>query len=190
MHPQIVRDAPGNCPICGMALEPRTVTAEEPANPELVDMSRRFWISLVLSVPLFAIAMLDMLPGMPIQHFVGSAALRWIELALATPVVLWCGLPFFERGWRSIANRSPNMFTLIAIGTGAAYGFSVVATLAPALFPESIRGHNGEVPIYFESAAVIISLVLLGQVLELRARGQTSSAIRALLGLAPKRRAD
>ncbi|HEY2826878.1 MAG TPA: heavy metal translocating P-type ATPase, partial [Pirellulales bacterium] len=186
MHSQIVRDAPGNCPICGMALEPQTVAAAEEANPELTDMSRRFWISLALSAPLLLIAMLDMLPGMLIQNWLGGAALRWIEFALATPVVLWAGWPFFQRGLQSVVHRSPNMFMLIAIGTGAAYWFSVVATLAPGLFPDSLRGHGGQVEVYFEAAAVIITLVLLGQVLELRARGQTSSAIRALLGLAPK----
>ncbi len=188
MHPQIVRDEPGNCPICGMGLEPQTVTAADAPNPELIDMSRRFWISVALSAPLFIIAMIDMLPSMPLQHWLGATTLRWIEFALATPVVLWCGLPFFERGWQSIVNRSPNMFTLIAIGTGAAYGFSVVATLAPGLFPETLLGHGGKVPVYFESAAVIITLVLLGQVLELRARGQTSSAIRACWGWRRKRR--
>ncbi len=188
MHPQIVRDGPGSCPICGMALEPQTVEVGEQANPELVDMSRRFWVSLVLSAPLLVMAMADMLPGMPVQHWLGGAAMRWIEFALATPVVLWAGLPFFERGWQSIVHRSPNMFTLIAIGTGAAYGFSVVAAIAPGLFPESLRGNDGQVDVYFEAAAVITTLVLLGQVLELRARGQTSSAIRALLGLTPKPR--
>ncbi len=172
MHPQIVRDGPGSCPICGMALEPQSVEVSEQANPELVDMSRRFWVSLVLSVPLLVMAMADMLPGMPVQHWLGGAAMRWIEFALATPVVLWAGLPFFERGWQSIVHRSPNMFTLIAIGTGAAYGFSVVATIAPGLFPESLRGHGGQVEVYFEAAAVIITLVLLGQVLELRAGGK------------------
>jgi Cu+-exporting ATPase len=186
MHPQIARDAPGNCPICGMALELKTITAAEAANPELADMSRRFWISVALSLPLLVMAMADMLPGMPIQHWLGPIAFRWIEFALATPVVLWAGLPFFQRGVQSIVHRSPNMFTLIAIGTGAAYGFSVIATVAPNLFPDSLRGHGGQVDLYFEAAAVITTLVLLGQVLELRARGQTSSAIRALLGLAPK----
>jgi P-type Cu+ transporter len=185
MHPEIVRDSPGSCPICGMALEPMTVSADEEVNPELVDMTRRFWISLVLSVPLFAIAMLDMLPNRPISHWLGATTLPWLQFALATPVVLWCGWPFFVRGWQSILNRSPNMFTLIAIGTGAAYLFSVAATFAPQLFPESLQQGHG-VEVYFESAAVIITLVLLGQVLELRARGQTSSAIRALLQLAPK----
>jgi Cu+-exporting ATPase len=186
MHPEIVRDAPGNCPICGMALEPRTVAAEEEASPELAAMTRRFWVSVILSAPLLVIEMLSMAPRLSPANWIGSGAIKWIELALATPVVLWGGLPFFQRGWRSVVNRSANMFTLIAIGTGAAYGFSVVATIAPDLFPESLRGHGGVVEVYFEAAAVIVTLVLLGQVLELRARGQTSSAIRALLGLAPK----
>jgi P-type Cu+ transporter len=186
MHPEIVRDAPGSCPICGMALEPRTVAAAAETNPELADMTRRFWVSLVFSAPLLAIAMLSMAPALSPANLIGADALRWIEFALAAPVVLWGGLPFFQRGWRSVVNRSANMFTLIAIGTGAAYGFSVVATIAPGLFPESLRGHGGGVEVYFEAAAVIVTLVLLGQVLELRARGQTSSAIRALLGLAPK----
>ncbi|HMC12489.1 MAG TPA: copper-translocating P-type ATPase, partial [Pirellulaceae bacterium] len=186
MHPEIVRDEPGSCPICGMALEPKTVTAAEEPNHELVDMSRRFWLSLSLSVPLFLMAMSDMLPGQPFEHWFSSTALRWLQFALATPVVLLWGWPIFERGWQSIVHRSLNMFTLIAIGTGAAYGFSVIATIAPQWFPESLRSHGGQIGVYFESAAVIITLVLLGQVLELRARGQTSSAIRALLGLAPK----
>ncbi len=185
MHPEIVRDGPGTCPICGMALEPKTITADEQQNPELADMSRRFWISLVLSLPLLAIAMLDMLPGMPVAHLLG-AAMPWIQFALATPVVVWCGWPIFQRFWQSIVHHSPNMFTLIAVGTGAAYCFSVVATIWPGIFPDSMRTHGGTVGVYFESAAVIVTLVLLGQVLELRARGQTSSAIRALLGLAPK----
>ncbi len=186
MHPEIVRDEPGSCPICGMALEPRTVTAVDEPNRELVDMSKRFWLSVAFSVPLFLMAMTDMLPGHPLEHWVGPTALRWLQFALATPVVLWWGWPIFERGWQSIVHRSLNMFTLIAIGTGAAYGFSVIATFEPQWFPESLRGHGGQIGVYFESAAVIITLVLLGQVLELRARGQTSSAIRALLGLAPK----
>ncbi|HEY2762250.1 MAG TPA: heavy metal translocating P-type ATPase, partial [Pirellulales bacterium] len=185
MHPQIVRDGPGSCPICGMALEPKTVTIEA-ANPELIDMSRRFWISVALSAPLLLIAMIDMLPSMPLAGWLGANALRWIELALATPVMLWGGWPFFVRGWQSIAHRSLNMFTLIAIGTGAAYGFSVVVTIAPHLIPQQPEAHGEQAGVYFESAAVIVTLVLLGQVLELRARGQTSSAIRALLGLAPK----
>ncbi len=186
MHPEIVRDGPGSCPICGMALEPRTISLDEPENPELADMQRRFWISLVLTVPVFLLAMSEMLPGQPVQHAVGYKTLAIIQLVLSTPVVLWGGWPFFERGWQSIINRSPNMFTLIAIGTGAAYLFSVAATLAPGVFPDSFRGHGGAIPVYFEAAAVITTLVLLGQVLELRARQQTGSAIRALLKLAPK----
>jgi P-type Cu+ transporter len=186
MHPEIVRDEPGSCPICGMALEPRTITAVDEPNRELVDMSKRFWLSVAFSVPLFLMAMTDMLPGQPLEHWFGPTALRWLQFALATPVVLWWGWPIFERGWQSIVHRSLNMFTLIAIGTGAAYGFSVIATFAPQWFPESLHNHGGQIGVYFESAAVIVTLVLLGQVLELRARGQTSSAIRALLGLAPK----
>ena len=184
MHPEVVRPEPGSCPICGMALEPRTVTLEE-QNPELDDMKRRLWVAAALSLPLFVMAMGDMLPGAPFRHWLGPA-LRWVQLALATPVVLWAGLPFFQRGWASLRNRSPNMFTLIALGTGVAYGFSVVVTVAPGLFPEALRGHGGVVDVYFEAAAVIITLVLLGQVLELRARSRTSGAIRALLGLAPR----
>jgi Cu+-exporting ATPase len=186
MHPQIVRSEPGACPICGMALEPRTVTADEAANPELVDMTRRFWIGLALTVPLLALAMSDLLPGQPVQRAVSPRLLAWIQLVLATPVVLWAGWPFFTRAYASVVNRSPNMFTLIAIGTGMAYAYSVVATLAPGLFPESFRTHGGQVGLYFEVAAVITVLVLLGQVLELRARSQTSMAIRQLLGLAPR----
>ncbi|HEV8674674.1 MAG TPA: heavy metal translocating P-type ATPase [Methylomirabilota bacterium] len=186
MHPQIVRSEPGTCPICGMALEPRTVTAEEPVNPELVDMTRRFWIGLGLTVHLLALAMSDLLPGQPVQHAVAPWLLAWLQLGLATPVVLWAGSAFFTRAYASIVNRSPNMFTLIAIGTGMAYGYSVVAALAPGLFPASFRSHGGQIGLYFEVAAVITVLVLLGQVLELRARSQTSTAIRQLLGLAPK----
>jgi P-type Cu+ transporter len=186
MHPEIVRDEPGSCPICGMALEPRTVSLEDAPNPELVDMTRRFWISAALSLPLFIVAMSDMLPGQPLQHLVAPRLLTWIQFILATPVVLWGGWPFIERGWQSIVNRSLNMFTLIAIGVGAAYLYSVAATLFPGIFPQSFYGHSGTVAVYFEAAAIITTLVLLGQVLELRARGQTTSAIKALLGLAPK----
>jgi P-type Cu+ transporter len=186
MHPQIVRSEPGFCPICGMALEPRTVTAEEEANPELRDMTRRFWVSLALSTPLLFIAMAEMVVGAPVSHLLSGRPLTWAQLVLATPVVLWGGWPFFERGWSSLVNRSLNMFTLIAIGVGTAYGYSVVATLFPDIFPHTFRGHGGEPAVYFEAAAVITTLVLLGQVLELRARSQTSSAIKALLGLAPK----
>ena len=185
MHPQIVRDTPGSCPICGMALEPRTVGAVEGPDPELVDMTRRFWIGLVLTLPLLAFVMGDMLPGQPLRHLIPGRVSAWLQLVLATPVVLWAGWPFFERGWASIVNRALNMFTLIALGTGMAYVYSVVGTLAPGLFPASFRTHGSEVGLYFEAAAVITVLVLLGQVLELRARSQTSSAIRALLRLAP-----
>ncbi len=186
MHPEIVKSEPGSCPICGMALEPRTVTLAEEENPEYADMKRRFWASLVLTVPVLALAMGELLPGHALERLLPFHARAWVELVLATPVVLWGGWPFFARGWASIVHRSPNMFTLIAIGTGTAYFYSLVATLAPEVFPASFRGMNGEVAVYFEAAAVITTLVLLGQVLELRARGQTSSAIRALLGLAPK----
>ena len=185
MHPQIVRDKPGSCPICGMALEPRTVGAVEGPDPELVDMTRRFWIGLVLTLPLLAFVMGDMLPGQPLRHLVPSRLSAWLQLVFATPVVLWAGWPFFERGWASIVNRSLNMFTLIALGTGTAYVYSAVGTLAPGAFPPSFRTHGSEVGLYFEAAAVITVLVLLGQVLELRARSQTSSAIKALLRLAP-----
>lgn len=186
MHPQIVRDAPGSCPICGMALEPVTVSLEDEENPELVDMRRRFWVCLLLTVPVFAIGMSDLIPGQPLQHRVGTTTLNWVQLLLATPVVLWGGWPFFERAWQSIVNRSLNMFTLIGLGVAVAYVFSVIAVIAPQLFPPSFRGHGGAVPVYFEAAAVITTLVLLGQVLELRARSQTGNAIKALLGLAPK----
>jgi Cu+-exporting ATPase len=168
-----------------MALEPREVTSEE-TNPELADMSRRFWISVVLSLPLLALMVSEMMPSMPLQHLFSGRTWAWIELALATPVVLWCGWPFFERAWQSLVHRSPNMFTLIGLGTASAYAYSVVATVAPQIFPASLRTADGGIGLYFEAAAVIIALVLLGQVMELRARSQTSSAIRALLGLAPK----
>ena len=185
MHPQIVRDGPGACPICGMALEPRTVTAGA-ANPELISMTRRLWIGAVLTLPLLAIMVSDVLPGRPLQQFLQGQLLGWIEFALATPVVLWGGWPFFERGWASIVHRSLNMFTLIAIGSGAAYFYSVVAVLAPGLFPSTFRDPAGNLGLYFEAATVITVLVLLGQVLELRARSRTGGAIQALLGLAPK----
>jgi Cu+-exporting ATPase len=169
-----------------MALEPRTVTLEEEANPELIDMTRRFWISAALSAPLLLFALADFLPGMPVYRWFSPHFLNWFQLTLATPVVLWGGWPFFQRGWASIVNRSLNMFTLIAIGVGTAYVYSVAATLFPNAFPQSFRGHGGEVGVYFDAAAVITTLVLLGQVLELRARSKTSKAIKALLGLAPK----
>ena len=186
MHPEIRQKGPGNCPICGMALEPEEVSLEEEKNPEFIDFIGRLKVSAVLTIPLALLAMSDLLPGQPIQHALSSSVLAWIQLLLATPVVLWGGLPFFERGLASIKNRSLNMFTLIAIGTGVAYAYSVVATLFPNLFPESLKVHSGLVPLYFEAAAVITTLVLVGQVLELRARSQTGNAIRALLGLAPK----
>jgi P-type Cu+ transporter len=186
MHPEIVRAGPGSCPICGMALEPRTVMLEEGADAELASMSRRLWISLALSVPLLALAMGDMIPGMPLRHLVTGRALGWAQLVLATPVVLWGGWPFFQRGWASVVNKSLNMFTLIALGTGLAYAYSVVAVLVPGAFPETFRTHGGEIGLYFEAAAIITVLVLLGQVLELRARSQTSGAIKALLALTPK----
>ncbi len=185
MHPEIVRDAPGSCPICGMALEPKTATLADAENPELGDMTRRFWIGVALSVPLLALAMSAMVPAL--HDLLPTPRIRQlVELLLASPVVLWGGWPFFERGGRSILTRRLHMFTLIALGVGAAYGFSVVATLAPGLFPAAFREMGGAVPVYFEAAAVITTLVLLGQVLELRARSRTSSAIKALLGLAPK----
>jgi Cu+-exporting ATPase len=183
MHPEVVQDYPGSCPKCGMALEPRTVTAEEPPNPELADMSRRFWVGLVLSLPVFLLAMADMLPGKPLHDWM--RVLNWVQLVLTTPVVLWCGWPFFARAWTSVLNKSPNMFTLIALGVGAAYLYSVVATLAPGLFPEGFHMAGG-VEAYFDTAAVVTVLVLLGQVLEVRARSRTSGAIRKLLGLAPR----
>lgn len=186
MHPEIVQDAPGNCPKCGMALEPVTVTEDEEENPELVDMSRRFWVSVVLTTPLLLLVMAGMIPGLEIGHIIPMELRRWLELFLASPVVLWGGWPFFVRGWQSVVNRSPNMFTLIGLGVSVAYLYSLVAALLPGIFPASFRGENGEVAMYFEAAAVIVTLVLLGQVLELRARSQTGAAIKALLGLAPK----
>jgi P-type Cu+ transporter len=186
MHPETVRPEAGSCPICGMALEPRVVPLEQEENPEYADMKRRFWISLALTLPELIVAMAEMLPGSTVSRLLSHQVLAWGELALATPVVLWGGWPFFARGWASIVNRSPNMFTLISIGTGAAYFYSLVATIAPGLFPASFRGPSGQLNVYFEAAATITTLVLLGQVLELRARSRTSSAIRALLGLAPK----
>ncbi|RUZ80914.1 heavy metal translocating P-type ATPase [Mesorhizobium sp. M7A.F.Ca.US.006.01.1.1] len=186
MHPEIIRDKPGSCPKCGMALEPMGVpTGDEGPNPELIDFTRRFWVSAALSVPLLIVAMAPML-GLTFEAFVDERTKVWLELALASPVVLWAALPFFHRGWDSLVNRSPNMWTLISLGVGAAYLYSVVATLFPDMFPHQFRGHGGAVPVYFEAAAVIVALVFLGQVLELRAREKTGSAIRALLDLAPK----
>ncbi|MDQ2855020.1 MAG: heavy metal translocating P-type ATPase, partial [Acidobacteriota bacterium] len=196
MHPEIERYGPGACPICGMALEPRAVSLSEEENPELVDMTRRFWISLALTVPIFLIGMSDLLPGRPFERVLTMQTQSWIELVLATPVVLWGGWPFFVRAWQSIVNRSLNMFTLIGLGVSVAYVYSVIAKLFPGLFPISLREMAPErihpatevamVPLYFEAAAVITTLVLLGQVMELRARSRTGAAIRALLDLAPK----
>jgi Cu+-exporting ATPase len=186
MHPEIIKDIPGSCPICGMALEPRTAMIGEEENPELIDMTRRFKVSVVLTVPVVFIAMHHMIPGFSLERLINPEVLRWLEFLLSTPVVLWGGWPFFVRGWQSIVNRSPNMFTLIGLGVSVAYIYSVVATFFPGIFPESFRGESGKVGVYFEAAAVIVTLVLLGQVLELRARGQTGAAIKALLGLSPK----
>ncbi|HEY7113870.1 MAG TPA: heavy metal translocating P-type ATPase [Thermoanaerobaculia bacterium] len=187
MHPQIERDAPGSCPLCGMALEPRTISLEEPENPELSDMRRRFVVSATLTAPLVALAMLRMLPGGgPVARWEVAPWSPWIEALLATPVVLWGGWPFFVRARDSIIHRSPNMFTLIGLGTGVAYLYSLVATVVPGLFPASLRDHSGRVGVYFEAAAVIVTLVLLGQVLELQARSRTGAAVRALLGLTPR----
>ena len=185
MCPGVESDVPAACPMCGMALEPMLITLEPLENPELIDMQRRFWISAALTLPLLIFAMGPMLE-LPLEALVSHELLRWAELILATPVVLWGGWPFFQRGWQSIKNRSPNMFTLIALGTGVAYIYSVVATLLPEIFPASLRLPNGTVAVYFEAAAVIITLVILGQIMELRARDRTSNAIRALLELAPK----
>jgi Cu+-exporting ATPase len=184
MHPQIRQDGPGSCPICGMALEPELVTLDDRPNPELVDMTRRFWVGLTLALPAVVLEMGGHLVG---NHgWVDPTLSNWIQLVFATPVVLWAGWPFFVRGWQSLVTRNLNMFTLVAMGTGVAYFYSVVGTLTPNLFPETFRAHGGAVAVYFEAAAVITVLVLLGQVLELRAREATSGAIKALLELAPK----
>src|SRR4051812_15571099 len=185
MHPEIVRSEPGSCPICGMALEPRLVTLDE-RNPELDDMTRRFRVSTALTVPAVVLAMGEYVPGRPFDAWIAGWAMPWVQLVLTTPVVLWGAAPFFARGWQSLVNRSLNMFTLIALGVGVAYGYSVIATAFPSLFPASFRMENGTVGVYFEAASVIVTLVLLGQVMELRARSRTGAAIRALLGLAPK----
>ena len=186
MHPEIKQKGPGNCPICGMALEPEEISLEEEENPELVDFTKRLKVSIPLTLPLLFLAMSDLIPGQPVQHAIPFWLNAGIQFVLATPVVLWGGLPFFERGWASVKTRNFNMFTLIALGTGVAYLFSLVGTFFPSVFPETLRVHGGMVPLYFEAAAVITTLVLLGQVLELRARSKTGNAIRALLGLAPK----
>ncbi len=186
MHPEIVRDAPGSCPICGMALEPKTISLEEEENPEFIDMARRFKISVILTIPLVYIAMGAYIPAISPEKFLPMRILKWLELILATPVVLWGGWPFFVRGWKSIVTWNPNMFTLIGLGVAIAYVYSLAAALFPGIFPPAFRGAQGEVGTYFEAAAVITTLVLLGQVLELRARSRTGAAIKALLGLAPK----
>ena len=184
MHPEIVREEPGTCPICGMAPEAMTVVAEAPRNSELIDFTRRFWIGLVLGLPVFLLEMSDHV-GVPVNEWIGADVSQWIQGVLATPVVLYCGYPFFKRGWRSMVTRHFNMFTLIAIGTGAAYLYSLVGLLVPGAFPSDFRGAGGTVPVYFEAASVIVVLILLGQVLELRAREKTGNALRALLDLAP-----
>ncbi|MBI2104659.1 MAG: copper-translocating P-type ATPase [Candidatus Omnitrophica bacterium] len=186
MHPEVRQPGPGACPICGMALEPLEPIEEEPVDPALRDMTRRFWLSLTLSIPVVALAMSEMLPGHPLGHLLSGRLSLWLQLALSSPVVLWGGWPFFRRGWGSIVRRRLNMFTLIAIGTGSAYGYSALVVLAPGLFPAAMAGPHGMIPVYFEAAAVITTLVLLGQVLELRARSRTGEAIKALLHLAPK----
>jgi Cu+-exporting ATPase len=186
MHPEIIRHTPGTCPTCGMALEPRTVLPEDEENPELVTMKRRFWKSAILSIPLVFLTMRDLIPHFSLERFVSAELIKWLELILATPVVLWGGWPFFVRGWRSIRHWSPNMFTLIGLGVGVAYTYSLIAALFPHIFPISFHNKAGEVGTYFEAAAVIVTLVLLGQVLELRARSQTGAALKALLGLTPK----
>ncbi len=185
MHPEIVQDGPGSCPKCGMALEPMTPSADDEDDGELNDMTRRFWVGVVFTLPVLVLAM-GPLAGLPVSEWIGHTLSRWLELLLATPVILWAGWPFFVRGYHSIISWNPNMFTLISIGVAAAWGYSIVATLAPGLFPDSFRDASGSVGVYFEAAAVIITLVLLGQVLELRARRRTSGAIRALLDLAAK----
>jgi P-type Cu+ transporter len=186
MHPEIIRDEPGDCPKCGMALEPMTVNVEDDDNPELRDMRRRFWVALLLTVPLLVISMGDMIPGAPISGFLSAQGRIIAEAVLATPVCLWAGWPFFVRGYQSVKNRSLNMFTLIALGVGVAYIYSVIAAAFPGLFPAAFRTHGGQVGVYFEAAATIVTLILIGQVLELRARSQTGAAIKKLLGLAPK----
>jgi Cu+-exporting ATPase len=186
MHPEVLQDGPGTCPLCGMALEPLTVSAEETEDHELTDMQRRFWASLALTAPVFIIAMADMVPGRPLGSVATPRTLQWLQFLLATPVVLWGGWPFFNRGWQSIVSRHLNMFTLIGLGVGVAYLYSTIALLAPDIFPPSFRGEHGDIAVYFEAAAVIVTLVLLGQVLELRARNRTGEAIRALLRLAPE----
>jgi Cu+-exporting ATPase len=186
MHPEVRSSGPGSCPVCGMALEPRTVSVGDEQNPELVDMTRRFWVGFALTVPVFLIAMAEFIPGLEGAGGMTGRALTYVQFVLATPVVLWGGWPFFVRGWRSVVNRSLNMFTLIGLGVFVAYTYSLAAVHVPWVFPASFRDTGGNVAVYFEAAAVIVTLVLLGQVLELKARSRTGAAIKALLGLAPK----
>ncbi|MEO8883960.1 MAG: YHS domain-containing protein, partial [Devosia sp.] len=184
MHPQIRQVGPGNCPICGMTLEPEMVTAESGPNLELIDMTRRFWVGVALAVPVFLLEMGGHF--FDLHTLISAQNANWVQLVLATPVVLWAGFPFFERGWQSLVNRSFNMFTLIAMGVGVAWVYSLIGTIVPEVFPATVKEMGGAVPVYFEAAAIITVLALLGQVLELRAREQTSGAIKALLNLAPK----
>jgi len=186
MHPEIVRDEPGNCPICGMSLEPRTAVIEEGESAELIDMRRRFWVSVALTIPVLVVSMGDMLPGNPISRILPGRSRVFVELLLTTPIAIWASWPFYVRAVQSVKNRSLNMFTLIGLGVSVAYGYSVVAALVPHIFPAAFRDHQGQVGVYFEAAAMIVTLILLGQVLELRARSQTGAAIRAILGLAAK----
>ena len=186
MHPEVVKEGPGECPKCGMALEPVAVTAEEQTNPELIDMSRRFWVSAVLAVPLLILAMAEHIPGIQLENFVSPKSSIWWQFIIATPITLWGGWPFFQRGWKSIITRQLNMFTLIALGTGAAYAYSVVAMLIPDVFPDSFRGASGSLNVYFEAAVIIIALINFGSALEMKARGKTSEAIKRLIGLQAK----
>lgn len=185
MHPQIRQEGPGTCPVCGMALEPEAPSLDDGPNPELVDFTRRLWVAGILAVPLLAISMVAEMLGV---HVVSPAASPWVQLALTAPIVLWAGLPFFQRGWTSLRTRHLNMFTLISIGVGAAFLYSLIATVAPGIFPPTFRMHGGVVPVYYEAAGVVVALVLLGQVLELRARAATGRAIRASWILLPRRR--
>ena len=184
MHPEIIEDHMADCPLCGMALEPMGIPSDE-ANPELIDFMRRFWVSVICAVPIMILTMGPMV-GLNIRHWLGESTAIWLELLLALPVVLWAAIPFFKRGYSSILNKSANMWTLIMLGVGAAFGYSVIATLVPEVFPASFRQADGTVPVYFEASVVIVALVFLGQVLELKGRERTGSAIRSLLNLAPK----
>ncbi|HEX5070887.1 MAG TPA: HAD-IC family P-type ATPase, partial [Vicinamibacterales bacterium] len=185
MHPEVVQIGPGTCPLCGMALEPKTFSATDDENPEYAGMSRRFWISVALTAPVLVMGMIDLIPGVSTGSWLSMRTRTWIEFALATPVCLWAAWPFYERAVQSVVHRSPNMFTLIGLGVSVAFLYSVIATMMPGIFPSSFRDESGGVAVYFEAAGVIVTLILLGQVLELRARSRTSAAIRALLNLAP-----